>query len=78
MLTFKSIKCKVGLHDWSYTEAEYNWGGTPQNDTICREIGMPSKDATRTCDDCGKHQVQDIHCLGLNPPEYVETWFNKV
>lgn len=56
--------CKIGLHSWEYTPAEYK-------DGIMRDLGIPNVNGSRCCNRCGKKQTEHIHCLGLNPPEYV-------
>lgn len=66
----KFFRCKIGWHLWETAEATYNNMG----DEL---LGMPDTNATRKCLLCDKEQIQDIHCLGLNPPKYVKTWYNK-
>ena len=61
---------KLHLHKWKYVPAVF------ENDRQER-LGIAVENATRTCSVCGKTQSQDIHCLGLNPPEYVYTWVNQ-
>lgn len=65
------ISFRKGFHFHSYKtvqEREYL-------DFKDEELGITSKDEIRVCKVCGKTQVLDIHCLGLNPPEYVESWY---
>ena len=38
------------------------------------DLGITLKDEIRVCKKCGKTEKLDIHCLGLNPPEYMESW----
>ncbi len=38
------------------------------------DLGITLKEEIRVCKKCGKTEKLDIHCLGLNPPEYVESW----
>ncbi|GBG14852.1 phosphoenolpyruvate synthase [Novimethylophilus kurashikiensis] len=63
--------CFFGHHRWRYTPAEFY-------DEHSQRLGIVMKPATRTCcrGHCGKLQKEDLHCLGLNPPEYVRTWYN--
>lgn len=63
----KRFLCKIGIHDWQYTPAVYR---SAQEE----RLALAEKDATRTCRCCPKTQVEDRHCLGFNPPEYVSTW----
>lgn len=58
------------FHKWVTTEAVYR-------DRVSMELGIPMQPATRQCSICGKKQIQDIHCLGLNPPSYVTRWNNE-
>ena len=63
-----SFLCKIGIHKWNHTRAIYsnNFG----------DGGLPITPAKRVCE-CGKKQYLDVHCLGMNPPEFVRTWRNK-
>jgi hypothetical protein len=59
-----NLKCKLGIHSWT---------GSFQ----CSEIQKSTWEiiqSIRACKHCGKKEELDIHCLGLNPPEYVRTW----
>lgn len=59
--------CMLGFHKWQYTPAVY--------DSVQDErLALPSSPATRKCQCCPAKQVEDKHCLGLNPPEYSITW----
>lgn len=62
------LKCKIGLHDWECFEPIYK---TPMD----MRIGVASIDGYRICRSCGKKEILDVHCLGLNPPTYVESYF---
>ena len=64
------LKCFLGLHKYIYTEPVY------RNYTEER-LGITLRPATRVCQCCGKSQAQEIHCLGLNPPEYCKFWYNR-
>lgn len=64
------LRCRIGLHDWVYAPALYR---TEQD----KRLALPAQPATRTCSHCDKVQIEDRHCLGLNPPEYSSTWFNR-
>lgn len=68
---FRTILCKIGIHNWQYYPAKYSC-------SRWEILAGPTKPATRECRHCGKFQVEDIHCLGLNPPEYITTWNTKV
>lgn len=61
------LRCRVGIHDWRYTSAVYS---SEQNE----RLALPDSPATRTCCCCPAKQVEDKHCLGLNPPEYSVSW----
>lgn len=68
---FKSILAWVKslhLHSWDYKEETYLPG------IYSEELCLEATPATRTCSCCGKVQVRERHCLGLNPPEYTESW----
>lgn len=62
--------CRIGIHKWEYTPAVYR---SEQE----QRLAIPDKAATRKCTCCPAKQVEDIHCLGLNPPEYVSNWYNQ-
>ena len=66
----KKLRCLVGFHDWETTPAVYL-------DAQAERLAIPTQPATRTCRCCDTHQVEDRHCLGLNPPEYVSTWYTQ-
>ena len=59
-----NLKCKLGLHEWQVTPATY------VNSTSII-VDTPAK---RVCVSCGKRQERHDHCLGLNPPEWVQEW----
>jgi hypothetical protein len=61
------LRCMIGMHDWEYTPAVYN---NPQEE----RLALPAVPATRKCRCCPVKQVEDKHCLGLNPPEYSVSW----
>jgi hypothetical protein len=61
---------KLHFHRWEYTPAVYA-------DLQSQVIGLPLKPAGRSCSVCGKVQVEEVHCLGLNPPQYTKIWFNR-
>lgn len=65
-----SILCRIGIHSWEYTAAVYP-------DSQAERLAIPTEEGYRTCKRCGKQQVEDVHCLGLNPPEYVVTYINR-
>jgi hypothetical protein len=65
-----SILCKIGIHKWKYTKAVYE-------SALAERLGLPSIFGFRVCSHCGKEQEEDIHLLGVNPPEYVITYRNK-
>ncbi len=73
-LWFSSLKKAIvdfHFHQWEdYTDSEYA-SGTDEY------LGVIKTPATRTCKICGKKQVQDVHCLGLNPPSYTTSWLWK-
>lgn len=56
------------FHRWIYTPAIYL-------DKISEELAIPTEPSYRKCTICGKTQQEDKHCLGLNPPSYVSTWY---
>lgn len=65
-----SLSFREGLHFHSWDivqEREYL-------DYKHKEMGLTLKDRIRVCKKCGKTEKLDTHCLGLNPPEYVESW----
>jgi len=65
-----SLSFREGLHFHSWDivqEREYL-------DYKHEEMGLTLKDRIRVCKKCGKTEKLDTHCLGLNPPEYVESW----
>lgn len=59
-----NIKCKLGFHSWT---------GIYQYSEI-QKSSWESIQAIRCCKYCEKYEELDVHCLGLNPPEYVRTW----
>lgn len=68
-MNIDKMMCLLGFHDWVYVETTYE-------DEICRRLAIPLDRGSRTCNHCGKKQIEDKHCLGLNPPDYVITWYN--
>lgn len=65
-----SLSFREGLHF-------HNWEIVQERkylDYKHEEMGLTLKDRIRVCKKCGKTEKLDIHCLGLNPPEYVESW----
>lgn len=63
------LLCRVGIHSWVTTPATYV-------NELQRAIALPKTQGSRKCRRCGACQIEDIHCLGLNPPKYVSTWRN--
>lgn len=61
------LMCLLGFHNWVCTAPEYD-------NEMSERLGITKVPATRTCSCCNKLQHQEIHCLGLNPPEYITTW----
>jgi len=55
---------RLHLHKWVYDAPPY----------INELVAIRESQATRTCSICGKEQVLDEMCLGLNPPKYVKNW----
>jgi len=62
----KRLLCKIGIHGYDYDFKAKN----PMDET-------DYQDSTRVCRHCGKSQLLDVHCLGMNPPAYVKTWYNN-
>ena len=55
------------LHDWVYFNAS--------NGVIHpRDFGVSTMPARRICRRCGKEQRREVHCLGMNPPEFHHFW----
>lgn len=67
MMTF--LKRLFHIHHWEYTKAVYA-------NELMERLSIPQQHKRRICNKCGKIQVQHRHCLGLNPPEYINTWNN--
>lgn len=64
-----SARCRIGWHTWEVLqEASYL-------NAYWELLAIPTIKAERGCVRCGKVQVRDEHCLGLNPPDYVYTWY---
>lgn len=61
------LKRLFHVHKWKYTDATHF---NSQAELLAVELTP----ATRECLTCGKRQVRERHCLGLNPPDYVDTW----
>ena len=61
------ILCFIGIHNWKYTDAEY------END-LTEKLAISTKPATRICVSCFKYQERDDHLLGLNSREVVISW----
>lgn len=64
------ILCKIGIHKWKYTKAIYE-------SDLAERLALPSVIGFRVCSRCGKEQEEDIHLLGVNPPDYVIIYRNK-
>ena len=58
------------IHDWKETPAVHYDG--PWSERLC----MEKTPATRVCSKCGKSQVRERTCLGLNPPKYIVEWYD--
>jgi len=58
-----------GFHAWRETPAVYASEAE-------RRLALAEVPAKRTCQRCGKVQFEMVHCLGLNPPQYVSSWGN--
>lgn len=67
----KAVSCLLGLHKWEITPAVYD-------SVQAQLLAIPTQEASRTCRCCGKTQVEDRHCLGLNPPQYDSTWYTVI
>jgi hypothetical protein len=63
------ILCRLGIHKWQYTAGVYGH-------LYAEYLQMASQPATRTCTRCPKKQVEEVHCLGLNPPQFLRSWHN--
>ncbi len=61
---------RKGFHFHKYETIQEREYLNPQHE----DLGITLKDEIRVCKKCGKTEKLDIHCLGLNPPEYVESW----
>jgi hypothetical protein len=57
--------CFIGIHSWQATKNEI-WDS---NNKI-----YPIEEAERVCYRCKKHQYCYVHCLGVNPLDYVRRW----
>ena len=55
------------IHSWIVTEGNYNRLG------LVEPGHSPHR---RVCTVCGKTQEMEMHCLGLNPPDYVMFWYD--
>lgn len=64
----QKILCFFGFHDWDYTPAVYL-------DEQSERLAIPLEEGKRTCKCCDTTELEDRHCLGLNPPEYVVSWY---
>ena len=56
-------------HKWSYNSLV--------NEIDRDRIDSPSILETRECGCCGKKQILESNCLGLNPPEFYEEWVTQ-
>jgi hypothetical protein len=68
----------IHIHKWVETPRKYYEPPEVSAATSRRMkcLAMYKAEKTRTCY-CGKHQVQETHCLGLNPSQYVRRWATK-
>ena len=57
---------QLHFHRWDYSYPK-------MSDEYDRMIDNTPAD--RICSKCGLWQQEDIHCLGLNPPEFVINWY---
>ena len=64
---FKTLWTLSHFHSWEYTPAVFG-------NELMERLGIPQQNARRVCKKCGAVQIQDIHCLGFNPPKYIKTW----
>ena len=65
-----NLMCRLGWHSWGRV--------VPPTYRHPRDeyLALTSTPAMRACQRCPQDQHRDDHCLGLNPPEYVQTWYN--
>ena len=60
--------CNIGIHNYKVIhKTDYD------------NIGIPDGNygSLRQCSRCFNLQEEDVHCLGLNPPDYVHSWYDK-
>lgn len=67
----KVLLCMFGFHKYKQLNENIYY-----NDATKR-LAIPSIKARRVCIRCGKLQEQEIHCLGLNPPQYIKEWYDR-
>jgi len=58
------IRCRVGIHDWKYK----------MNGKISPIDYSENEGSTRVCTSCNRTETLSVHCLGLNPPRYINNW----
>lgn len=64
------ISFRKGFHFHKYETVQEREYLDPHHEYL----GITLKDEVRVCKKCGKTEKLDTHCLGVNPPEYMESW----
>lgn len=65
------LLCTIGIHKWVISRCRVESGDKHSSD-----LGIFLVDKQRSCTrkGCDCVEEEDVHCLGLNPPEYVHSW----
>lgn len=69
-MTLRKFLCAIGIHTWEITH------DVVYDSPMLERLAVPTQTKQRRCVHCDALQEEDVHCLGLNPPEYVTRWFN--
>lgn len=68
----KFLKSLFHRHNWWEYQDETYYQYNKQNIDLALEK-TPRK---RLCAKCGRIQIRERFCLGLNPPKYVDDWID--
>lgn len=68
----RRLKCGLGIHLWWEIDPPV-YHQLPR----AQRLALEARPARRTCVCCGKTQVREQVCLGLNPPTYYTRWHDE-
>lgn len=71
----QALLCFFGLHKWVYENGRSYVDYYIENLWLNpKMVDLDNKEPQRKCECCQKEQILEMHCLGMNPPEFVYYW----